>query len=36
VLLNGGDISVDSEYGSGTTFTLSFPKLNPEEIKNYS
>lgn len=28
IILNEGDISVDSEYGKGTTFTVSFPKLN--------
>lgn len=28
IILNEGDISVDSEYGKGTTFTISFPKLN--------
>jgi len=33
MLLNGGDITVDSDYGSGTTFTLSFPKLNTEDTK---
>lgn len=32
VLLNGGDIHVESEYGVGTTFVLSFPKLNTQEI----
>jgi signal transduction histidine kinase len=32
VLLNGGDIHVESEYGIGTTFVLSFPKLNTQEI----
>lgn len=28
IILNEGDIYVDSEYGKGTTFTVSFPKLN--------
>jgi len=28
ITLNEGDISVESEYGKGTTFTVSFPKLN--------
>ncbi|MEO9884343.1 MAG: HAMP domain-containing sensor histidine kinase [Balneola sp.] len=32
IILNEGDISVDSEYGVGTTFVVSFPKLNSEEI----
>lgn len=31
IILNEGDISVDSEYGVGTTFVVSFPKLNNEE-----
>ncbi len=36
IVLNKGRIEVESEYGSGTTFTIVFPKLNAQEIKNYS
>ena len=32
IILNDGDIFVDSEHGSGTTFVVSFPKLNNQEI----
>jgi len=32
----GGDVRVESIYGEGTTFILSFPMLSPEPQKSQS
>src|SRR5208283_2990748 len=32
-LILGGDLSVDSEFGKGSTFTLTIPSVFPEEMR---
>ncbi len=36
IILNDGDITVESEYGKQTTFSVSFPVVKNDEIKNLS
>lgn len=36
IILNDGNIDVDSEYGKGATFTVSFPIIKSNEMVNLS
>lgn len=36
IILNDGNIDVDSEYGRGSTFTVSFPVIKSNEMINLS